>query len=49
MFTGELDWPKWKKKVRVQLDYHEGALKAIDGTMLKLESLEKEATLDHNW
>jgi len=31
--ASEADWPMWKRKIRDLLDYHEGALDAIDGKL----------------
>lgn len=39
LLAGELDWPIWKRKIRDLLDYHEGALDAIDGILKKPEPL----------
>jgi hypothetical protein len=38
--AGETDWPIWKRKIRDLLDYHEGALDAIDGRLVKPEPLQ---------
>lgn len=42
--TGESDWPVWKRKIRDILDYHEGALDAIDGRISKPAVLKESAT-----
>lgn len=42
--AGEKDWPIWKRKIRDLLDYHEGALDAIDGRLVKPEPLQAGAT-----
>jgi len=31
------DWPIWKRRIRDNMDYHEGALDVIDGKLLKPE------------
>ena len=41
--SGELDWPVWKRKIRDLLDYHEGALDAIDKKLVKPEDLAADA------
>jgi hypothetical protein len=38
--VGETDWPIWKRKIRDLLDYHDGALDAIDGSFVKPEPLQ---------
>ena len=38
------DWHVWKRKIRDLMDYHEGALEAIDGKITKPEPLEENAT-----
>jgi hypothetical protein len=38
--AGETDWPIWKRKIRDLLDYHEGALDAIDGRLVTPEPLQ---------
>ena len=42
--TGQSDWAMWKRKLRILLDYHEGALDTMDGRLVKPEPLEVEAT-----
>jgi len=36
--SGEADWPIWKRKIRDLLDYQEGAIDVIDGTLKKNRS-----------
>jgi hypothetical protein len=38
------DWPVWRRKIRDLMDYHEGALEAIDGKITKPEPLDEKAT-----
>lgn len=42
---GESDWPIWKRKIRDMLDYHEGALDAIDNKLVEPQALEDDATI----
>jgi hypothetical protein len=42
------DWPVWKRKIRGLMDYHEGALEAIDGKITKPEPLDEKATAAQN-
>ncbi|KAF7283714.1 hypothetical protein GWI33_023098 [Rhynchophorus ferrugineus] len=37
--SGEAEWPMWKRKILDLLDYHEGALAAIDGKLVKPSAL----------
>ena len=37
--SGLSEWPIWKRRLRDFLDYHEGALNVIDGTLVKPEPL----------
>ena len=44
------DWPIWRRRIRDYMDYHEGALDAIDGKLLKPELPEnptEEQRKDH--
>ena len=42
--SGLSDWPIWKRRIRDFLDYHEGALNVIDGTLVKPEPLADDPT-----
>lgn len=44
--AGEADWPVWKRKIKDLLDYHEGAVDAIDGKLVKPGPLLDNATKD---
>lgn len=37
--SSKADWQIWKQKIRDQLDYHQGVLDVIDGTLVKPEVL----------
>lgn len=37
--ASEADWPIWRRKLRDLLDYHEGAVDAIEGRLVKPEPL----------
>ncbi|KAK7580209.1 hypothetical protein V9T40_000838 [Parthenolecanium corni] len=49
--TGETDWPVWKRKMKDVLDYQEGAIDIIEGTLEKPGPLKadasKEETKEH--
>ncbi|KAK7590579.1 hypothetical protein V9T40_002192 [Parthenolecanium corni] len=42
--SGESDWPIWKRKIRDLLDYQEGAVDIIEGTLTKPDPLEDKPT-----
>ena len=42
--SGLSDWPIWKRRIRDFLDYHDGALNVIDGTLVKPEPLPDGST-----
>ena len=42
--SGLTEWPIWKRKLRDLIDYHDGALDALDGKIVEPEPLEKGAT-----
>ena len=42
--SGSSDWPIWKRRIRDFLDYHDGTLSVIDGTLTKPEALAEVAT-----
>ena len=42
--ANETEWPMWKRNIRDLLDYHEGAVDAIDGTLKKPDPLAENAT-----
>jgi len=44
--ASESDWPIWKRKIRDLLDYHEGALDAIDNKLEKPAPLLDTATFE---
>ncbi|KAF7264048.1 hypothetical protein GWI33_000710, partial [Rhynchophorus ferrugineus] len=39
----EAEWLMWKRKIRDLLNYHEGALDAMDGKLVKLNALAADA------
>lgn len=41
--SGATDWPIWKRKIRDLIDYHDGALDALDGKIAKPEPLQAGA------
>ncbi|GAB0098710.1 uncharacterized protein DMENIID0001_144840 [Sergentomyia squamirostris] len=41
---GVADWPLWKRKFTIMLDYQEGACDAIEGSLVKPEPLEADAS-----
>ncbi|KAF7283575.1 hypothetical protein GWI33_023367 [Rhynchophorus ferrugineus] len=43
VINSETEWPMWKRKFRDLLDYHEGALDAIDGKLVKPSTLAADA------
>lgn len=44
--SGLSDWPIWKRRIRDFLDYHDGALSVIDGTLVKPEPLDEVSTAE---
>jgi transposase InsO family protein len=42
--SGLSDWPVWKRRIRDFLDYHDGALSVIDGTLVRPAVLAVDAT-----
>ncbi|KAF7283675.1 hypothetical protein GWI33_023245 [Rhynchophorus ferrugineus] len=41
--NSETEWSMWKRKIRDMVDYHEGALDAIDGKLAKPSVLAADA------
>lgn len=44
--SGATDWPIWKRKIRDLIDYHDGALDALDGKIAKPEPLQAGASAE---
>ena len=44
--SGLSDWPIWKRRIRDFLDYHDGALNVIDGTLVRPEPLAEGSTAE---
>ena len=44
--SGLSDWPIWKHRIRDFLDYHDGTLNVIDGTLVKPEPLDEVSTAE---
>ncbi|KAH8309915.1 hypothetical protein KR059_009012 [Drosophila kikkawai] len=42
--SGATDWPIWKRKIRDLIDYHDGALDALDGKIIKPDPLPEGAS-----
>ncbi|KPU74550.1 uncharacterized protein Dana_GF27077 [Drosophila ananassae] len=42
--SGATDWPIWKRKIRDLIDYHDGALDALDGKIVKPDPLPEGAS-----